>query len=514
MRLLHARHDHDRACALSEEPDCDAERIRDVLSGNLCRCTGYIPIVEAVLDARAAYSARRARHETLNTYIGSPVERVEDLRFLRGRGAICRRPRRARTCCTRRSCAARSRTAASARSTPPRRSRMPGVHAVITAARYRRQRAARSDAAAAAAGVRALRAALIADDKVRYVGEPIALVLADSAGSPRTRVDAIELDIEPLPAVADRHAAASDEVAAVRGDGHQPARSVPRRARRCRRRRSASAPMCGASSFSTAAPHGAAHGAARPAGGVGRQAQAPHRVGRAPRCCSSTAASLAKQMGLPEDAIDIIENDVGGGFGARGEFYPEDFLIPFAARHFGRPVKWMEDRREHLMAMNHAREADCDVEIACARDGTILGLRGHAYVDIGAYMRTNGAVGARNVAQFMSGPYRIPNIDIDVAAAASPTRRRSAPIAGPAASRPTSSASACSTWRRRISASIASSSAASNLVTAGGDALPARAPCRRASSTRPNSTAATIASRSTAASQEFDWARSRSCRAN
>jgi aerobic carbon-monoxide dehydrogenase large subunit len=67
------------------------------------------------------------------------------------------------------------------------------------------------------------------------------------------------------------------------------------------------------------------------------------------------------------------------------------------------------------MCMNHAREAECDVEIACTRDGTILGLRGHAYVDVGAYMRTNGAVGARNVAQFMSGPYRIPHIDIDVA---------------------------------------------------------------------------------------------------
>ena len=69
----------------------------------------------------------------------------------------------------------------------------------------------------------------------------------------------------------------------------------------------------------------------------------------------------------------MIENDVGGGFGARGEFYPEDFLIPFAARHVGRPVKWIEDRRENLMAMNHAREAECELEIACDRDGTILG---------------------------------------------------------------------------------------------------------------------------------------------
>jgi aerobic carbon-monoxide dehydrogenase large subunit len=125
--------------------------------------------------------------------------------------------------------------------------------------------------------------------------------------------------------------------------------------------------------------------------------------------------TLAKQLGLAEAAIEIVENDVGGGFGARGEFYPEDFLIPFAARLTGRPVKWTEDRRENLMCINHAREAECEVEIACTREGTILGLRGHAYVDVGAYMRTNGAVGARNVAQFMSGPYRIPDIDIDVA---------------------------------------------------------------------------------------------------
>ena len=66
------------------------------------------------------------------------------------------------------------------------------------------------------------------------------------------------------------------------------------------------------------------------------------------------------------------------------------------------------------MAMNHAREAEVDVEIACERDGTILALRGHAHTDMGAYMRTNGAVGARNIAQFMAGPYRVPNVKLDV----------------------------------------------------------------------------------------------------
>ena len=85
---------------------------------------------------------------------------------------------------------------------------------------------------------------------------------------------------------------------------------------------------------------------------------------------------LAKQLGLPEDAITMIEADVGGGFGVRGEFYPEDFLIPFAARKLNRAVKWIEDRRENLIASNHARDAECELEIACERDGTIRGLRG------------------------------------------------------------------------------------------------------------------------------------------
>ena len=110
----------------------------------------------------------------------------------------------------------------------------------------------------------------------------------------------------------------------------------------------------------------------------------------------------------------MVESDVGGGFGVRGEFYPEDFLIPFAARLTGRPVKWIEDRREHLLATNHARDAECELEIACDRDGTILALRGRACTDHGAYIRTNGATAARNIAQVLSGPYRIPHIRIDM----------------------------------------------------------------------------------------------------
>ena len=248
---------------------------------------------------------------------------------------------------------------------------------------------------------------VIAHGKVRYVGEALAVVLADTPGIAEDALGLIEVDIEPLPAVADRHASAQNTVAAVRGHRAATSRSRSTRCAAMPRRRSRMRPTSGASA---SAPSGTwrcrwsrAALLAEWDGARGRLT-----VSGGAKVLFFNRRTLAKQMDLPESAIEIVENDVGGGFGARGEFYPEDFLIPFAARHSGRPVKWTEDRREHLMCVNHAREAECDVEIACARDGTILGLRGHAYVDVGAYMRTNGAVGARNVAQFMSGPVSHP----------------------------------------------------------------------------------------------------------
>src|SRR6185437_11011337 len=70
--------------------------------------------------------------------------------------------------------------------------------------------------------------------------------------------------------------------------------------------------------------------------------------------------ALADMMSLPETSVDYIEYDVGGGFGARGEFYPEDFLVAFAARKYAVPVKWTEDRREHFLSIAHARETECE----------------------------------------------------------------------------------------------------------------------------------------------------------
>ena len=124
--------------------------------------------------------------------------------------------------------------------------------------------------------------------------------------------------------------------------------------------------------------------------------------------------TLAGMLEIPEQSVIMKVGDTGGSFGVRGEFYPEDFLIPFLARKMNRPVKWVEDRREHFMATNHARETYCDLEIACDRDGIIQGLRGRVVVDLGAYARGTGSTAPARCGQFLPGPYRIPNYTCSV----------------------------------------------------------------------------------------------------
>jgi len=252
---------------------------------------------------------------------------------------------------------------------------------------------------------------VIAHQKVRYVGEPLAVVVADSAALAEDALEAIAVDIEPLRAVADRATARADEVrlfgresnvagtlTALKGDAATAFENAPYvRRERFQVQRFTAVPM---ESRGLLAQWDAATGKLTVFGAA--KVAFPNR------------RMLAQMMDLPEGAIRMVENDVGGGFGARGEFYPEDFLVPFAARLTGRPVKWIEDRRENLLACNHARDVEIELAIACERDGTFLALRGEAFCDIGAYVRTGGATPSRNVAQVLSGPYRVPNIHIDV----------------------------------------------------------------------------------------------------
>ena len=123
--------------------------------------------------------------------------------------------------------------------------------------------------------------------------------------------------------------------------------------------------------------------------------------------------AIASLLGLEADAVRLVEVDVGGGFGVRGELYPEDVLIPFASLHLGRPVKWVEDRAEHLVAANHAREQVHEIEITAAADGRLLTLRDTYWCDQGAYVRTQGILPTLLPASHLPGPYRWDAFAID-----------------------------------------------------------------------------------------------------
>jgi CO/xanthine dehydrogenase Mo-binding subunit len=106
-------------------------------------------------------------------------------------------------------------------------------------------------------------------------------------------------------------------------------------------------------------------------------------------------------------SVHLHEGHVGGGFGIRGELYPEDVLVCLAALRLNRPVKWIEDRREHLMAANHSRQQNFAVRAAVDADGRLLAIDGTFFHDQGAYVRTHAATVPDLAAAMLPGPYRM-----------------------------------------------------------------------------------------------------------
>ncbi|WP_441252722.1 xanthine dehydrogenase family protein molybdopterin-binding subunit [Tardiphaga sp. 71_E8_N1_1] len=342
--------------------------------------------------------------------VGSAVERMEDARFLSGSGyfaddlavegmlhaAILRSP------------IAHARIVAIDASAALV---MPGIHAVITARDIKGDIPVIPLRLAPLPEFEPFRQPVIASDKVRYVGEPVAVVVADSRALAEDALETISIEFEALSAVTERGASetplfdfAEDNVALRYDAGFGDADAA-----------FASADYVRTERFSVQ------RHTALPMETRGLLAEWNSSAGRlvvtgATKVTFYNRRALAQMLGLREDDIDLIEIDVGGGFGVRGEFYPEDFLIPFAARKLARPVKWIEDRREHLMAINHSRDIACELSLACRSDGMILGLRGRVFADTGAYIRTNGGVVPAKAAQFLPGPYRIPHVSVSVEA--------------------------------------------------------------------------------------------------
>lgn len=253
----------------------------------------------------------------------------------------------------------------------------------------------------------------IAFEKVRFVGEPVAVVVATSPEIAEDALERIVVDIDPLPAVMswESASAASSLLFEQHGtniSGHYTVSD-------------GDADAAFANADYTRRERFYCH----------RQTGLPmetrglvaHWDGKAEtlRVWGSTKViwfnrkATAEALGLRLEQVQMIGTDVGGAFGVRGELYPEDILVPFVSRALGLPVKWIEDRREHLMSINHSREVTCDLEIACDKGGRILGMRGVVMGDMGAYTRTNGGIVPVRVAQFIVGPYRVPGVTFEVA---------------------------------------------------------------------------------------------------
>ena len=247
----------------------------------------------------------------------------------------------------------------------------------------------------------------LANDKVRFVGEAVAVVVAESRPLAEDALDLIGVRYEPLPPVVDVEDSLKGESLLFEEHGSNAvvdytmdigdydeavgAADYTRRERfRCHRHTGNPMETRGLM---------ASYDVGRDEITVWGETKVPH----------FNRGVLSHLLQMPEHRIHYIEPDVGGGFGVRGEFYPENFLVPFASLKLGRPVKWMEDRREHLLGSNHSREHVCEIEVAAKNDGTLLGMKARILGALGGYVRTHGAFIPMSTAGLLMGPYSIPN---------------------------------------------------------------------------------------------------------
>ncbi|HEY5835754.1 xanthine dehydrogenase family protein molybdopterin-binding subunit [Streptomyces sp.] len=240
---------------------------------------------------------------------------------------------------------------------------------------------------------------------VRYAGEPVAAVLAEDPYLAEDAADLVELELEELPVVLDARAAAGSRLASrpeapaevgVVEFGYGDVDAV-----------FATAAHVVSADLSVGRHSGTP---LEPRGLVAEYDDRTERltVWGATKVPYFNRRVLAGMLDLPEHRIHMLESDAGGSFGIRGEFYPEDVLVPLLCLRTGRPVKWSEDRTEHMVAANHAREQQHVIELAFDEDGRLLALRDEGWLDNGGYVRTHGAVVAALTSAMFSGPYRLP----------------------------------------------------------------------------------------------------------
>jgi carbon-monoxide dehydrogenase large subunit/6-hydroxypseudooxynicotine dehydrogenase subunit gamma len=247
---------------------------------------------------------------------------------------------------------------------------------------------------------------ILARDRVRYVGEPVAAVFATDAYAAEDAAELVSMDIEELAVLLDASSTLGEF-----GSGRTTEPTVIRK-----------------SYGDVAAAFARAHAAVELDLSVGRHSGVPlecrgaiarydasrdvlemHGAAKKSHWNRDTMAAMLRRT---PHGFHLYEGHVGGSFGVRGELYPEDVLVCLAALRFRRPVRWIEDRRENFIATNHSRQQRHRVRAAIDPAGHILGIRNEFYHDQGAYVRTHGARVADMAAGLMLGPYRVPSYEV------------------------------------------------------------------------------------------------------
>jgi carbon-monoxide dehydrogenase large subunit len=279
--------------------------------------------------------------------------------------------------------------------------KLPGVHAVWTHADV----AHIPPIGFRLTGLTALepyRQSALANDTVRYVGEPVAAVFAADQYIAEDAADLVELDIAPLAVILDAAAPPGPFDA----------------------ERSTEATIIEKASGDVEAAFRAAHSIVELDLCIGRHSGVPletrgaiARYDEANDILEMYGAAkvphwnrdrLALMFGRKPESVQLFEGHVGGGFGIRGEMYPEDLLVCAAALKFRKAIKWIEDRREHLIAANHSRQQRHKIRAAIDGEGLILGIEDEFFHDNGAYARTHAATVPDLAAAMLPGPYRVP----------------------------------------------------------------------------------------------------------
>jgi carbon-monoxide dehydrogenase large subunit len=257
----------------------------------------------------------------------------------------------------------------------------------------------------------------LADSRVRFVGEPIAVVAARSPYAAADACDLVAVDYDLLPAVPDIAAAlaagapllhpehASNVLFARRGSQGDVDGAFAAAAHVIRE--TFSHARCSAAPLE---PRGLLARWEGDALTLWTGSQVPHVF----------RAGMARALGLPEDRVRVIVPDTGGGFGQKMHLMPEDLAVAALARRVGRPVKWIETRRENLAAAAHARDERVEIEAAASADGVLLALRARVFSDAGAYhiFPLTAALEPLGTASILPGPYRTPAYAFEVTALA------------------------------------------------------------------------------------------------